>query len=237
MISALLGFGRWALGAGLAGTGYGAVGNGCCLTQKRHRPGRRGGSHCRRTFDSFPASLDRHAGLTGPAAKVGGRLARRRARGDRLRMVRLDGVRKAGGSRRRRQGASAVCQTNRPSILPKAAGRRRPSPVAGLARFCDNPLPYPNRVVSKLRGGPTWCATANSRTFPPFEPTGKRRSGIPVRDEGPAWAPGRPRRQGAGREARPERSLPLRLLEALSSVAACAWATSTVASGTTTRGR
>ena len=60
---------------------------------------------------------------------------------------------------------------------------------------------------------------------------------MPVRDEGSARTPGRAWRQGTGREARSERSLPLRLRETLSRAAACARASSTVASGTTARGR
>src|SRR5450759_2116768 len=71
MISALLGLIRTARGAGLAGTGMVAGGNGGSVTQKSHRPRGRGGSGCgysstppRPLWTGTPASQDRPQRLT-----------------------------------------------------------------------------------------------------------------------------------------------------------------------------
>jgi hypothetical protein len=66
----------------------------------------------------------------------------------------------------------------------------------------------------------------------PFETSRKRRRGLCLGNAGAARRPRRARRQGADREARPQRPVPVRLGTALSRSAACAPAASTAASGT-----
>lgn len=84
---------------------------------------------------------------------------------------------------------------------------------------------------------------ANNRRFPcdamtmtncrPFETSRKRRRGLCLGNTSAPRRPRRARRQGADRETRAQRPVPVRLRTSLSRSAACAPAVSTAASATT----
>ncbi len=69
---------------------------------------------------------------------------------------------------------------------------------------------------TRNRGGVS--CDANSTNCPAFEVMSKRRRGYPERSQGQAGPPGRPRRQGTLREARPQRPVPLRQRPAVQEV-------------------
>ena len=76
------------------------------------------------------------------------------------------------------------------------------------------------------------CDAMTSINCRPFETSRKRRRGICLGNAGAARRPRRARRQGANRETRAQRPVPVRLRAAVSRNAACASAASTAASGT-----
>jgi hypothetical protein len=86
-------------------------------------------------------------------------------------------------------------------------------------------FPRPNN-----RRLPCDATTTNCR---PFETSRKRRRGLCFRNASAARRPRRARRQGADRETRAQRPVPVRLRTTLSKNAACAPAASTAASATT----
>jgi hypothetical protein len=73
-----------------------------------------------------------------------------------------------------------------------------------------------------------------STTCLAFEVTRKRRRGLSVRNARAPRRSHRPRRQGADRETRAQRSVPVRLRQKLSKNAACAPVASTAANGSIT---
>jgi hypothetical protein len=75
------------------------------------------------------------------------------------------------------------------------------------------------------------CNATTSTISRPFETSRKRRRGIRLGNTGAARRPRRARRQGADRETRAQRPLPVRLGTAVSRNAACAPAASTGARG------
>ena len=84
------------------------------------------------------------------------------------------------------------------------------------------------------QGGVSCSAMMISTTCLAFEVTRKRRRGLSVRNARAPRRSHRPRRQGADRETRAQRPVPLRLRKKLSRHVACAPVASTAASGSIT---
>jgi len=85
--------------------------------------------------------------------------------------------------------------------------------------------------ASKTQDRRAPCDATTSTISRPFETSRKRRRGLCLGNAGAARRPRRARREGAEREARPQRPVPVRLGPAVSRSAACAPAASTAASG------
>src|SRR5437899_5021454 len=95
--------------------------------------------------------------------------------------------------------------------------------MLGRSRRAANPLASP--AVSRWgvvayftqKGGGSWTSkTSNTSRF--FRADEQTPQGVPLRNAGEAWRPGRPREQGTGREAGQERLLPVRFGQAVQEV-------------------
>src|SRR5205085_10996238 len=90
------------------------------------------------------------------------------------------------------------------ALLNLSACHRVPKPVSSPGHFTR-------------KGGGSWTSkTSNTCRF--FRADAQTPQGVPVRDAGEAWRPGRPRQQGTGREAGQERPLPVRVWQAVQGV-------------------
>jgi hypothetical protein len=94
--------------------------------------------------------------------------------------------------------------TNHQSPVGHCVHSRRDQPTRRSDGLATQTLEYYRPCRSTAKGGMS-CEdeTTSSTASSPFEPSSKRRKGIPVRNPRAAWPARRPRRQGAAREARP----------------------------------
>jgi hypothetical protein len=162
------------------------------------------------------------------------------------------------GADGRKRHAFAVVHASRPLILRQSSasgslfcemgqglgGRRRQWPLGPnrVGRPCVCARERGRRVPSLKwrrfrRGGVPWRRTSTTTTGRAFEVMSKRRRGYPERDARQARAQGRPRRQGASREARPQRPLPVRERLAVQAVLPQSRVVSTAWRDTTTSGK
>jgi hypothetical protein len=105
-----------------------------------------------------------------------------------------------------------------------------PAPIIGLSLLAANGRPFP---VTSIPGGVSCDGKTISTTSRAFEVSRKRRRGLSLGDPRRARRSRRAPRQGARREARAQRFMPLRLRAQISRPVACAPVASTAANAST----
>ena len=138
-------------------------------------------------------------------------------------------------SHRKSTNGSKVCRraTGKPTSWRFTRLRRERSTES--SRWPRTPLPAPVSLQEPhFQKGGVPCSPATSKIRRFFREDEQATAGIPVRGPGQTRAADRPRRQGTGREARPQRSLPLRFRQASQAVLLEIRPVLTARSGTTT---
>ncbi len=144
---------------------------------------------------------------------------------------------------------AGICQPRLRGVAP--ADRADRDPLLRVRAIPPSPRTSSHRILSfrecghgsrprrwsafhrpPARGGVTCGTTSTTRRA--FEVMSKRRRGYPERSPGQAGPQGRPRRQGALREARPQRPVPVRSRAPVQALLPQDGMLSTGSSGTTT---